>query len=193
MTKKRTLPHGPRTPGPEPRIRWVAHGEKTKWSNFWIMINTNRAETEDTEKSFVVTTLRAAVTKVFGDRAMLDSVINIIDDDGNIVTDQETRLNELAKIEDIDTEAVVEIGKRQHRIHAHVLVMIQHHTRLQINVPALRDTIRELSIVDGVPMFINPAVKLRWIRENPINAIKKYQRGYKGLPGGLIDRVNQTH
>lgn len=175
---------------PRININWVRHGEKTRWSNFWLMINTNRAESNETERSYVVETLRNAVNKVFNDQTNIESVINVINEKGEVETDLAVRQIGLRTIETIETEAVVEIGTKQHRIHSHVLVMIQHHSRLQLNIPALRDMIREFSKVNGrTPMFPNPAVKLRWIKENPMNAIKKYQRGYKNLPSGLTKKV----
>jgi len=180
------------------RIRWVEHEDQTgsnptRWSNFWIMINTNRAEADPTNRSHVISTLRMAVNRVFSSNATAREIFNVIDENGKIETDPDLIQQGLDRIEDIETEAVVEVGSRQHRVHSHVLIMVQHKSRIQINVPKLRDLIREYSIEDGEPMFINPAVKLKFIRQNPINAIKRYQRGYKGLPAGLSRQVISHH
>lgn len=179
----------------QPRIRWVEHGEKTRWSNFWVMVNTNRAEAEETSRSHVVVTLRKIIDQIFSNNQTTREIFRVLDENGLEITDSSTRNQELNKIEDIQSEAVVEIGSRQHRIHSHILIQVQHRTRVQINVPVLRDLIRKFSIEPGEtqPMFPNPAVKLRWIKNNPIHAIQRYQRGQKGptkplvsLPPGIV-------
>lgn len=181
----------------EPSVQWTSDEKgaqaKTKWSNFFIMINTNLAGDNEFEKSNLVVTLRRAVNEVFSVRSNLIKVIHIIDERGDVVTSEARRQEGLHKIEKVDSEAVIEIGPKVHRVHSHVLLMIQHKTRVQINVPILRDMIRKSSTDNGITMFENPVVRVKLIRENPINAIRMYQRGYKGkLPSSLVRKVQNN-
>lgn len=182
----------------EPSIRWTSDekskGEKTQWSNFFIMINTNLAGRNEFDKSHYIDTLRKAVNKAFSTRANVIRLINIMDENGQVEEAESRRQAGLMKIEKVDSEAVIEIGPNVHRIHAHVLLMIQHKTRVQLNVTRLREMIREFSTQDKVVLFENPVVRVKLIRENPINAIRKYQRGYKAkLPVSLINKVSARY
>lgn len=180
----------------EPTIQWTQDekggSEKTQWSNFFIMINTNLAGVDEFEKSNYVTTLRRAVHKAFSTRENMIRLLKIMNKQGEEVEAESKRQSGLMKIEKVDSEAVIEIGPTIHRVHAHVLLMVQHKTRLQLNVTKLREMIREFSTEKGVTLFKNPVVRVKLIRENPINAIRKYQRGYKAkLPVSLINKVQQ--
>lgn len=174
-----------------PRVLWTDHeSEKTQWSNFWIMINTNLAGADEFEQSYLVTLMRKSVNEAFGTQGNIMKILHIVDGSGQVITDQTQRKLGFKRIERVESEAVVEIGPRVHRIHAHVLLMIQHKTRVQLNVVGLRDSIREFS--GG--HFVNPVVRVKLIRENPINAIRMYQRGYKNkLPTSLIRKVQKSH
>lgn len=180
----------------EPQIHWASatekeEGEKTNWSNFWIMINTNQAGHDEFETSHLVTMLREAVNTAFSDKKHLVEVLNIMDSGASQVSMAE-KAYLLHRIERVESEAVIEVGPKVHRIHAHVLLMVQHKTRVQLNVGNLRTKIKELSMEDGKPRFPNPIVRVKLIRENPLNAIRKYQRGYKNkLPEGLIRKIQR--
>lgn len=175
----------------EPRVHWTDHEqERTQWSNFWIMINSNLAGADEFDQSYLVTLMRQSIDKSFGSRPSVMKILHIIDGGGGVVTDERTRRKAFQRVERVESEAVVEIGPRVHRIHAHVLLMIQHKTRVQLNVTGLRESIREYS--GG--RFANPVVRVKLIRENPINAIRMYQRGYKNkLPTSLIRKVQRSH
>ena len=183
----------------EPRITWANANERdqlgqggspTRWSNFWIMINSNQAGTNVLESSHLVTTMRKAVDQAFGNRKNLVSFLRTVDEGGNQVSTAADRKSDLSKIESVNSEAVVEIGPKLHRIHTHILLQIQHKTRVQIDVIKLRDLMRELSKQDGRFLFPNPVVRFGLIKDNPLNAIRKYQRGYKGkLPGSLVSKI----
>lgn len=174
----------------EPRVHWTDHEqEKTQWSNFWIMINSNLAGSDEFDQSHLVTLMRSSIDKAFGSRQNVMRILHIIDSNGGTITDELSRKSAFKRVERVDSEAVVEIGPRVHRIHAHVLLMVQHKTRIQLNVMELRNAIREFS--GG--RFPNPVVRVKLIRENPINAIRRYQRGYKNkIPVSLIRKVQSS-
>lgn len=182
-----------------PVVHWTTderlQEERTHWSNFWIMINSNQAGTDLFDRGGLVTLMRNAVDRVFASRTNLSKVLKIMDANGAEETDPVKIRAGLAKIERVESEAVVEVGPKVHRVHAHVLLLVQHKCRVHLDVQALRDSIREASKVDGVtPRFPNPAVRVKLIRENPLNAIRKYQRGYKNkIPLTLIEQVQSTH
>lgn len=181
----------------EPRINWAVDergvADKTQWSNFWIMINTNQAGDNEFERSHLVNTLRRAVNDAFSTRTNIIRLLHVIDGAGEPVENEVERMREMLKIEKVDSEAVIEIGPTVHRVHAHVLLMVQHKTRIQLNVAELRNMIRNFSIEDKVPLFANPIVRVKLIRENPLNAIRKYQRGYKAkIPLSLINKVQAS-
>lgn len=180
-----------------PTIFWVDEEKTqteeppTRWSNFWILINSNKAGSTLSERSYLVTRMRQAVNETFSDRNNIIQILQFVDDDGNIIRDLVTKTQMAAQIEKVDTEAVVEIGPRIHRVHSHILFMVQHKTKIQIDVQALRDSIRNKSWLEGSGhLFTNPVVRVKFIKENPINAIRKYQRGYKHkLPASLMRKV----
>lgn len=181
----------------EPIVQWINADEaqerkRTRWSNFWIMINSNQAGQNVVERSHLVKTMRRVIDEVFGVKATMVKYIRVIDDSGEDITGREGRKDEIAKIESVTSEAVVEVGPTVHRVHAHILLMIQHKTRVQLDVGVLRDLLREKSEEDGRYLFPNPIVRLKYIKENPLNAIRNYQRGYKGrLPASLIEKVSR--
>jgi len=181
-----------------PKIYWTndeRNEKKTQWSNFWIMINTNQAGGDVFEQSFLITTLREAIDSAFGTTQNIMKILHVIDSTGETVADESHRLSAFRMVEKVESEAVVEVGPTVHRVHAHILLMVQHKTRVQLNVPALREIIREKSKVlgTGEPLFVNPIVRVKLIRENPLTAIRKYQRGYKGkIPVSLIRKVQRN-
>lgn len=178
----------------EPRVIWAedeaARGEKTRWTNLWIMINTNQARPDIVDRSDLIAMLRRIINQIFGQHNELRTILQPLTPAGDPIVGPQ-REEEFNKIEQVTSEAVVEVGPRIHRVHSHVLLMIQHKTKLHLRVPELRERIRQLSIVDGEPFIANPVIRFKVIRENPINAIRNYQRGYKGrMPVSLINRVS---
>jgi hypothetical protein len=165
--------------------------DKTRWSNFWLLMNTNQAGENVYDQSYLVRHLRASINRIFSQTDNVIRILKFVDKDGVEIIDPATRTREAAKIEKVESEAVIEIGPKVHRIHCHLLLIIQHKTRIQINVPELRVFLQDLSHVDEVGfLWKNPIVRVKHIKENPINAIRKYQRGYKNkLPTSLMKKV----
>lgn len=181
----------------EPRLVWTedekSKGKVTKWSNFWILINSNMAGANEFEESHLVTVMRRAVSRVFGDKKHIIHFLDVLGEDGEALT--RGKMKGIDTIESVDTEGVVEVGPLVHRIHAHLLLMITHKTRLRVNIPRLRDLIRNASKENGAeePLFKNPIIRLKVIKQDPIAAVRKYQRGYKTkIPVSLIDKINQN-
>ena len=139
----------------------------------------------------MIARLREGINTILSRTDNVIRILHFMDEEGNIITDPAARHKAAELIEKVDTEAVIEVGPRIHRVHSHILLMIQHRTRLQIDVQALRDSVRDQSWLEGSEhLFKNPIVRVKFIKENPINAIRKYQRGYKHkLPASLMRKV----
>jgi hypothetical protein len=108
----------------------VPPSQRTKHSGFFITINTNQAPSDSHTISERAETLRGALREVLETEEGVSSIIKYLDPSGS-----------WDKIEKVDTEFVVERGTRQHRIHAHAVIHIEHTTKIHISREALEQHI----------------------------------------------------
>lgn len=95
--------------------------QRPKHSGFFITINTNVAPAAD-DVVACAQALRESVNAMLNKEENLKRIIDYIDGTGG-----------WDDLDDIKSEQVVEQGSRQHRLHAHVVIHIEHRTKIRLN------------------------------------------------------------
>ena len=101
--------------------------DKKKYSIFLVTINTNMVPNEDLEELF-----DTSIEHIFKDH-LIDFLVD--------KTEGRFSRNPVnpADILEHSGQAGIEIGEKQHRLHAHVVLKITHKTKLHVDKPATED------------------------------------------------------
>jgi len=123
------------------RLPTVLTGKKVHFSNFSVLLNTNKLPPdEDTAKE---------MAKVLGD--MADQMFASAEQVGRFVTfsDPEAHWSP-ENIRRVKTAYAVEMGEHLGRLHLHVSIKIVHNTMVRLNLDLLQSTANELLTGSGL-------------------------------------------
>lgn len=98
--------------------------KKTKYnqSNFFVTVNPNV-----TKKELSLRKLDSVISNIFGN---VEDYVKVLLADKNV------------KYNKIDAEYSVEVGKDKHRVHSHILVRIQHNSKIQLDLTKIRKQLK---------------------------------------------------
>jgi uncharacterized membrane protein YfhO len=104
---------------------------KTKWnqSNFFVTVNPNVTKKELSPKK-----LDGIIHEMFS---------NVVDYVKILSANKDVKYNA------VDAEYGIEVGKDKHRVHAHILVRIQHNSKIQLDLTKIRKQLKSDLGFDG--------------------------------------------
>lgn len=141
-----------------------------RWSNFIILINSNVSAT-GREKQTLMTDFATCIRDTFSDIETVFGFLDIIDANGDAVEDPDEREAGLESIEeDVKMSYNIELGPKYGKIHSHILLEIKHKSRLQVNIPRIRDHMRHTC-----PWIANPWITVKVLGGSPKEAFQIYQ------------------
>jgi hypothetical protein len=106
-----------------------------KHSGFFLTINTNyHPKGKEENGQECAEKLREAMKEMLGNEENLKKIVTFLNE-GDTWNDE--------TIEKVDSQFVVERGRspRGGRIHAHAALHIDHHSKIRLNIPAIKDVI----------------------------------------------------